>query len=269
MDTGQLDLRRSFAIFGFYPGIRDAAGRGRWGPIMELLTAQLAQTDFGLLAIACRQGNLDFISWAHDHPHLYPLQQSLPNAAVAAAVEHGQAHILEWICDHLPQQQFRAISALCFASPAQQGDLQTLQLGFRLAQVREGDEIWISCLLDAIKASDVKPADLLYCATFQAQHLEVISWLGSHLQAAFEEVCDTYFSAQPASSMLYPKLSRADSIKVDRIIAACNDSMVPVQLAAKQMQPRIPWAISNIRAAYRHGDKQVSPASHAPPVFRR
>lgn len=259
MEDGRIDRWRSIAALGVQQGLKGAASRivHEWDQLMEHLTAQPAPKDFGLLVIACKTGSLEFVSWARNHPHLYPFPQSLPEAAVAAAIKHGHAHILKWILGHLPaQQQVHALSkALIF--PAQQGDLATLELGFQLAQVQEGDETWMQCLIEACCNSDISPSDIWYNNSARRQHLQVISWLGRHLQSAFATVFDTYFTGERG------RLGHAEQRKIDAIIKACHERTVPVQLAAKGIQPCIPWDDWNIRAAYTFGDKEVIKASHA------
>lgn len=250
------------AALGLHQGLRDIAGCGKWVRVMEILTAEPGEIDVGLLAIACQQGSLEFISWAHDHPNLYPLQQSLPDEAVAKAIQHGHAHILEWICDKLPHQQVSA-SAIkrSLIRPANQGDLRTLQLAFKIAQVQEVDDAWMFCLYQACAFSDSTPSRSWYSKAAKRQHLQVICWLGRHLQSAFDTVFDTYWPA--GGAVAYGTLDHFEERKINGIMHACDKRTVPLQLAAEGKQLRIPWNNGHIHAAYKWGDKKVLLASHS------
>lgn len=269
MENSQVASRKCIDVYLFHEALKHVAWHDHWGPVVMALAALPVECDSELLDIACRMGSLDFIIWAHNHPHLYPMQQSLPTVVVVQAIRHGHTHILEWARNHFPQQQI----GIHYVSPellsrARQGDLATLQLGFDIAQVQEGDETWMQCLIEACQAPGCQLRDSWYIGPAKPQHLQVICWLASHLQPAFAKVFQTYYSGMPASK-IYKGVSQVDRVKVDRIVAACDCRMLPVQLAATEMQPRIPWNYSNIIAAYHHGDEQVLLASHALFAFGR
>ena len=266
----------------------NAAVSGKWAVVKVLCTLQLApslnprppgsQLDifYNIMTAAAAQGNLDFIRWAW---HLEP-ETPLPESAIAQAAANGNFHVLEWaIQEQLPvhehllwkifavgvaHQSCSVLSVMASLGlqvvgpgaeqPASKGPqclfaqagLQLQQLAMSLTLATKGDLLWQITFKEALGASpwEKPPPALPACmhssvratttpadARSSQQYADLISWLTN--------------MAQPEGSP-----------PVIKELVEESKSIVPIQLAAKGFQPRIPWGYWAHRLAGAHADHE-------------
>ena len=271
------------ARFRSYQTMNRAAEDGRWPVVKMLCTLQLkpdpSASDpawhLGQLHhvsnVAAAQGNLDFIQWAwtfHSSNHMTDI-------GIAQAAANGNFHILEWLLEmqlpahrHLLWKFFAVAIAyqshstldlmaslgLRVAGPdlpqpepishqqlLRRADLSLQQLAMRLTPAKRGDPLWQAAFREALQASPwakAPPEDRL-------------GPQGPTLPAEAE-------TSQRYAGLLcwlvnLVKPNKHIKFRMQLLMDDCR-SIVPIQLAAQGLTPRLPWTPFTHRLAGAHAD---------------
>lgn len=279
--------------FRDYTAMVDAAISGKWAAVRLLCSLQMdpalavrppAQPLDIVVAAAAAQGNLEFLQWAWKLRPQTPLQES----AIAQAAANGNFHVLEWAVqeplpahEHLLWKIFAVAVAHQSSSllsvmaslglqvvgpgvkqPASK-DLQCLitpahctlqQLAVSLTPATKGDPLWQATFKEALWASPWKqPPSGKTCVHSSSvrramvpgdagstdRYVDLISWL-------------TEMAKLPHP---HPSVKRFPA-EIEELVEE-SQSIVPIELAAKGIQPRIPWGPRTHRLAGAYADLET------------
>lgn len=260
----------------------NAAQNGQWAAVRVLCTLLVDSSPTlrkagqynDVITAAAAQGNVDFLKWAWESKRV-PLQEP----AIAQAAANGNFHVLEWaLQDQLPahghllwkmfavaiaHQNSSILSLMAslglqvvgpgLERPASKGpqsvraqsDIPLQQLAMSLTSARRGDPRWQVAFKDALGASPWQspPSDnacMHSCSSRPTLHVDAKA-----SQQYVDLVCWLRRMAQDNGLGTIEKLVEE------------SKSIVPIQLAARGIQPRMPWGPKSHGLAGAHADSET------------